>query len=193
MSENLSMKTPSWLNPLEMQAHFQCSAWHLHSKIKKKIGFLPPQALALKCSVHLSETGRTDVWRHLGIPVCVRVSRSSFALLRQCPAPTPPSLHSSPALTHQGQGSTLPYPAHEWPNDQKFHLGGGPMKPQGFLRLSMSAAHLDSIVLLEFLSEHCWNPGAGSYVCFSISFLSFTPSSNCLFLEYFEYLNMEWI
>lgn len=179
------MKTPSWLSPLEMQAHFRCTAWHFLSKIKKNLAFCPSQALALKCSMCLSKTERTDISRHLVMPLCVRESWSSLALVRQCPAPTPPSLYSSPALAHQEYDSTPPNPAPEWPNDQKSHLWGGPTKAQGFLRWSISPARLDP-TLLELASEHCWNPGAGSYVCFCISFLSFTPYSNSLFLEHFE-------
>lgn len=90
--------------------------------------------------------------------------------LKLCPGEAVPGPHySSPALAQQGQGSTLPNPALEWTNDQKSHLGGGPTKAQGFLRLSICAACLDPPFLLEFVSEHCWNPGIGSYLCFSIS------------------------
>lgn len=184
----------SWANVWEPQhentklaklfrdAHFWCTAWHFLSRIKKKNSFLPLSSPG-------SEVQHVPVrdWKKDWCPETFRdACVSSFALVRQCPVPTPPSLYSSTTLAQQGQGSTLPNPAPERPNDQKSHLEGGPTKAQGFLWLSMSAACLDPTFLSEFVSEHCWNPGIGSYVCFSVPSLSFTPYSNSLFLEDFE-------
>lgn len=97
--------------------------------------------------------------------------------MRLCSAPTLPSSIVCQSWHTVGSSPVSPNLVPKWPREQKSHLGGRPRMDQKGLRRFTWARHIVLQPYLHLGVLHCWNPGVGSYVNFSISFLTicFSP------------------